>query len=157
MKYTVRYAHLAEYPNLKVGQSLKFGDLIGKMGNTGQSKFPHLHIDVVAEFIRHIIRLSEIGPDKKYKPDEDQLNYFLDFDLFKFKLVKTTPYLSDKYEKKFKKKHHAVDVVPKDRHRTKKHFYIYWNRIKVKNVEVLFVGFDRIGYGYTVLIGYETL
>lgn len=157
MKYTVRYAHLAERPNLIIGQPLEFGELIGRMGTTGQSKWPHLHIDVVEDFVVNIIRLKEIGPDKKYKPDKRQLNFFLDFDLFKFRLVKTTKYLSKKYEEKFGKKHHACDVVPADRHRTKKHFNIYWNRKKVKNVEVIGLGYDQRGYGYYALIGYETL
>lgn len=143
-------------PNLKVGDSLKFGDLIGIMGTSGASKFNHLHIDVVKGFVRKIIRLKEIGPLKKYNPNKKQLKYFIDIDLFRIKPVITTPYLSKKYERAFRKKHHAIDVVPKDRHSSESHFMIYFNRKKVKNVEVLVVGLD-VGYGFHVLIGYETL
>ena len=46
MKYTVRYAHL-ESISVKEGQTIKEGDVIGIMGNTGQSFGAHLHIDVV--------------------------------------------------------------------------------------------------------------
>ena len=159
MKYTVRYAHLAEASHLKVGESLSFGDLIGIMGTSGQSKWPHLHIDLIKGFIKKIIRLKEIGPFKKYKPCKKQLGYFIDDDLFRCKFVITTPYLNKAYEAIYHKKHHAYDVVPKDRHESKEHFNIYWNRtrINVKNVEVLAVTFDQNGYVHTILIGYETL
>lgn len=157
MKYTVRYAHLAEASNLKVGESLSFGDLIGIMGTSGQSKWPHLHIDLIKGFIEIIIQLNKIGLFKKYKPCKKQLDYFIDDDLFRCKLVVTTPYLDKEYEKVYHKKHHAYDVVPKDRHTSKEHFKIYWNRKKVCNVKVLGVGYDERGYGYYALIGYETL
>ncbi|TET97692.1 MAG: hypothetical protein E3J23_08420 [Candidatus Stahlbacteria bacterium] len=157
MKYTVRYAHLESMSHLKVGDSLKFGDFIGIMGTSGQSKFNHLHIDLIYGFVRKIIRLREIGILKRYKPCKTQLDYFKDEDLFKFKLVITTQYMCKEYKKIYGKNHPAYDLVPKDRHRSKDHFKIYFNRKKVKNVEILFVGFDQIGYGFCVLIGYETL
>lgn len=157
MKYTVRFAHMAELSPLKVGDSVKFGDFIGIMGTSGQSKFNHLHIDLVEGFVRKIIRLNEIGILKKYKPCKKQLDYFKDKDLFKFKLVVTTSYLNENYEKLYGKKHHAYDLVPEDRFRSKKHFKMFFNRKKVKNTEVLYSGFDKIGYGFCVLIGFETL
>lgn len=40
-----RYAHLSEF-KVKVGDTLKRGDLVGLMGSTGKSTAPHLHYEV---------------------------------------------------------------------------------------------------------------
>lgn len=40
---TVLYAHLKEMPALKVGQQVGMQDVIGQVGNTGNSTGPHLH------------------------------------------------------------------------------------------------------------------
>ncbi|MBT8236983.1 MAG: M23 family metallopeptidase [Bacteroidia bacterium] len=43
--YLTIYAHLSKY-NVKKGQNVKRGDLIGFVGSTGRSQAPHLHYEV---------------------------------------------------------------------------------------------------------------
>ena len=43
--YMTLYAHLSKY-NVKRGQRVKRGDIIGYVGNTGRSQAPHLHYEV---------------------------------------------------------------------------------------------------------------
>lgn len=44
--YQTLYAHMHKF-NVKVGQKVKRGDIIGKVGNTGLSTAPHLHYEVI--------------------------------------------------------------------------------------------------------------
>lgn len=44
--YQTLYAHLSRFNNLKAGQSVKRGDVIGYVGSTGLSTAPHLHYEV---------------------------------------------------------------------------------------------------------------
>ena len=155
MEYTVRYSHLKELPDFEAGGIIHRNMLIGKMGSSGESTKDHLHIDVIEGTIDKLIRLQKIGyePEKSYIPNIRQLNYFIDKGLFKFEFVITTPFYDPEYKILRKKDHPGYDVVPKDRHRTKKHFDIFWNRSKKGTV--LKVGYDEKGYGNYILIGYE--
>lgn len=46
--YETLYAHLHKY-NIRVGQQVKRGDVIGFVGSTGRSQAPHLHYEVIKD------------------------------------------------------------------------------------------------------------
>lgn len=52
--YRTRYAHMHDF-NVRSGQRIKRGDLIGYVGNTGLSTAPHLHYEV-------LINRSQVDP-----------------------------------------------------------------------------------------------
>ena len=145
---------LKELPDYIVGQKIITDDKIGTMGSSGQSQFSHLHIDVVEGFVRHLLRLKDIGYEKMYKPNIKQLNYFMDEDLFNHDLTITTYFYDPDYNVMFGKDHPGYDVVPSDRYKTDEHFDIFWNRSK--EGKVLSVGYDEKGYGNYMLVGFET-
>ncbi|MCE1245994.1 MAG: peptidoglycan DD-metalloendopeptidase family protein [Firmicutes bacterium] len=43
---TTRYAHMSQFGNVKVGQHVGAGSVIGAVGSTGHSTGPHLHFEV---------------------------------------------------------------------------------------------------------------
>ena len=153
MKYTVRFAHLASTV-LKVGDIIKRGDIIGIMGNTGSEKTGiHLHIDTVdgEQNRRYTLKMMDSGDPK---PNKKQLDYFIDDELFGVKPVITARYNDTAYAKEFDKPHHAYDVVPFDRHETKEHYAIHWNRSKTG--KVIRIDHNDAGYGTVVYICYNS-
>jgi len=42
--FATRYGHLSEI-DVRVGQTLKAGQVVGRMGSTGRSTGPHLHYE----------------------------------------------------------------------------------------------------------------
>ena len=46
--YVSLYAHLSKY-NVKRGQKVKRGDIIGFVGNSGRSAGPHLHYEIIKD------------------------------------------------------------------------------------------------------------
>ncbi len=152
MNYTVRYCHLKEPTSLKVGDKVVRGDFVGTMGNTGASKGAHLHIDCVRGRVQHMYRLKDMNFQTLY-PNVQQLNHFIDYELFNTKILITSYYYDPAYKKNNGQNHPAYDVVPKNRWKTKKNYKIFWNRSKTGTV--LFINYDS-GYGNFVYIGYET-
>ena len=49
--YITKYAHLESF-NVRVGQHVKRGELIGYVGNTGSSTAPHLHYEVIKDGVK---------------------------------------------------------------------------------------------------------
>jgi len=49
--YQTLYAHMSK-SNVRVGQRLKRGDVIGAVGNTGLSSAPHLHYEVIKDDVK---------------------------------------------------------------------------------------------------------
>lgn len=153
MKYTVRFAHLENAPTWKVGDHIKYGDIIGKMGTSGQSTARHLHIDCVEGHQVGRYQLKDIEDDSP-KSSPRQLNYFIDADLFKQPIVITTHYADAEYQQMFKKVHYGYDVVPGNRHNNDASLLIYWNRSAAGTV--LRVDYDEKGYGNCIYIGFDS-
>ena len=69
--YLSLYAHLSQY-NVKKGQKVKRGDLIGFVGSTGRSEAPHLHYEVLKNNIRINPQKLKLPSGRKLKGDELQ-------------------------------------------------------------------------------------
>jgi hypothetical protein len=145
--YTVRYAHLKEKPGLEIGQLLNYEDKIGIMGNTGQSTGAHLHIDCVLGEWDKKFTLADMAQGLP-KPEPYQLNFFIDFDLFKSKPIITTWYCDYTYQQDFRKLHPAYDIIPSQWDKN----VIYWNR-SVPGKVILIL--DDKDYGHCVHIAFS--
>lgn len=159
MKYTVRFAHLENAPPFKVGDTIKRGDIVGRMGTSGQSTAAHLHMDVVEGFQVARYQLKDIEADSPKAAPPRQAAYFLTkdsmkgYELFGIKPVITTHMADPEYLESFGKIHFHYDVVPEDRHTSRDHFDIHWPRSA--NGKVLRVDYDEKGYGNCLYVGYE--
>ena len=152
MMYTVRFAHMKNKPEWKVGDTIKKGDIVGVMGNTGKSTAAHLHIDCVNGVQKKPYLLCDIAAGKP-APSKEQLDYFIDDELFQHKLEVTSGYDDPEYFALFGKWHKAYDVVPEDRHTTTAHFPIHWNRSK--DGKIIYIADEPKGYGNCIYITFE--
>lgn len=153
----VRFCHLELLPPFFRGDVIRRGDKIGRMGNTGKSSNPHLHMDIIQSIQTHVYRLRDISG---YILDIDalmkQYSYFLvdeAFELFKIKPHITSSFGDPFYFNKGKFEFHpALDLVPVNRHSTVNNFDIFWPRSK--DGKVVSVGYDEF-YGYYICIAFE--
>ena len=153
MLYTVRFAHMASAPVLKIGATVKQGDVVGIMGTSGQSTAAHVHVDVVEGEQTHPYTLADIEQDSPKAAPPRQALYFVDDMLFGVKPVITTYYADPEYFSSYGKVHLGFDVVPEDRHSTKDHFKILWPRSKVG--KVVAVDYKPESYGHCISISFE--
>lgn len=65
--YQTRYAHLVKYI-VKRGESVKRGQIIGYVGNTGRSEAPHLHYEVLYNY-------KPVNPINFFQRDLDNEEY----------------------------------------------------------------------------------
>lgn len=148
--FTVRFAHLAEKPALKLGQVVRAGDFIGTMGATGSADGAHLHLDVVRGLQAHRYNLAAIEAGTP-AADPRQAALFVDDGLFGTEPEITTGYADPGYLADYKKLHLAFDLVPKNRRR--ENYGIRWNCSAPGRVVAILE--NDPGYGHCVSIAYE--
>lgn len=162
MLHQARYAHLEYLPCYKVGDEISRGDKIGTMGSSGKSSAAHLHFDLIQaetaaelkSINQTIYRLYQIpGLISDLSRIMDQYNYFIDDELFGVEPV-VTSYFGDPFYPSVEafQFHPAFDLVPQNRHVTKRNFDIHWNRSVPGRVEK--VESDPSGYGNFICISY---
>lgn len=78
------YAHLSSIANIKEGDKISAGDVLGKVGSTGRSTGPHLHIEFVVGNVlinprvflegANVVESISIGNSKVNNIDDTQYN-----------------------------------------------------------------------------------
>lgn len=144
--HTFRLGHLSN-TTLKVGDIVRRGDGIGRMGNTGQSTGAHGHIDVVQGRQGWTYRLNDIYHGHPF-PAFRELHFFIDDELTGGEPFRITTHVYD-YRYIINgswKPHPAYDIVIDGPNPE-----FYWNRSS--EGEVIASGFDS-GYGKYIQIHY---
>lgn len=77
-KLVILYAHLRDKPTVKVGQSVKAGQKIGIMGNTGNSFGAHLHIEI------------QLAPNWNYNKNLANPNNYIDWEKYAIETSNST-------------------------------------------------------------------
>lgn len=147
--YTVRFAHLAKAPDLKIGQVINRHEIIGEMGNTGQSTGPHVHIDAVKGIQTNVYRQADIEAGKPEAAPR-QAAYFIDFELFDAPFKITSYFADPKYLERFGKCHMGFDVIPDV---WLPRSWIHWNRSMPGRVMAIIN--DPNGYGNCLYIAFD--
>lgn len=79
---TTAYAHLSDFAkNLKVGQRIAQGDVIGYTGSSGRSTGPHLHFEI-------LVKDQQVNPEN-LKSEPSQKLFGTDLALFQYQIQKT--------------------------------------------------------------------
>ncbi len=73
-RYETLYAHLNEFADLKVGQKIKQGDILGTVGVTGWSTGPHLHYEFKIDG-EHVDPLSAALPTSEPLSNVEQKKF----------------------------------------------------------------------------------
>jgi hypothetical protein len=153
MKYTIRFCHLETIPGHKVGDIITYSEKVARMGSTGKSTAPHLHMDCVEGYHSTPWRLSDMEHWRQ-SPSPRQLARFVCDGLFDTKIHVTSwycdPYYFDRNGNLIL--HMAYDVVPEDRHETNNHFWIKW---PINNQGIMLSLGNDIGYGNYLHVGFE--
>jgi len=90
--YKTLYAHLNDF-NVKKGQKIKRGDVIGFVGSTGTSTAPHLHYEVIKNNKKHIGEKFEIlvtGKNEGITENCKPVKFNEDAEIGTFRTIKIT-------------------------------------------------------------------